>query len=56
MDKIKIDLSKTNPEIVGENYRLLKKHLGCDDPYKETKDYYNQYFAKNIKDYENLLN
>lgn len=48
-----IDFSKTNPEIVGENYRLLKKHLGCDDPYKETKDYYNQYFAKNIKDYEN---
>lgn len=27
-----IDFLKTNPEIVGENYRLLKKHLGCDDP------------------------
>lgn len=46
-----LDFSKTNPEIVGENYRLIKEHTGCADPYSETKQYYNRLFQKRIEDY-----
>ncbi len=50
-----LDFSKTNPEIVGENYRLIKQHLGCDDPYKDTKVYYNQLFLENIDAYDEKI-
>ena len=50
-----LDFSKTNPEIVGESYRLIKQHIGCDDPYKETKTYYNQFFLANIDSYDEKI-
>ena len=50
-----IDFSKTNPEIVGENYRLIKQHIGCEDPYKDTKSYYNRLFSENIKLYDEKI-
>lgn len=50
-----LDFSKTNPEIVGENYRLIKQHLGCDDPYKDTKAYYNRLFLENIDTYDEKM-
>lgn len=50
-----LDFSKTNPEIVGENYRLMKQHTGCADPYKETKIYYNQLFLENLGAYEEKI-
>ncbi len=48
----RLDFSKTNSEILGENYRLIKQHTGCEDPYKETKDYYNQLFLENFRTYD----
>ncbi|MBQ7933683.1 MAG: DUF89 family protein [Lachnospiraceae bacterium] len=48
----RLDFSKTNSEILGENYRLIKQHTGCGDPYKETKDYYNQLFLENFHAYD----
>jgi len=36
------DMSKTNPEIMGEIWALIEKVIGTDDPYKEIKSYYNQ--------------
>ena len=50
-----MDFTKTNPEIVGENYRLIKQHIGCDDPYKNTKEYYNKLFLENIDSYEDKI-
>jgi len=50
-----MDFTKTNPEIVGENYRLFKQHIGCDDPYKETKQYYNKLFLENMDSYEEKI-
>ena len=50
-----MDFNKTNPEIVGENYRLIKAHTGCADPYKETKKYYNQFFMGQIGAYEEKI-
>ena len=43
-----LDFSKTNPEIVGENFRLIKEHTGCADPYRETKQYYYRLFLERI--------
>ena len=48
----KLDFSKTNPQIAGENYRLLKRHIGCDDPYREIKTYYNRYFLEHMDLFE----
>lgn len=50
-----LDFSKTNPEIVGENYQLIKQYIGCVDPYKDTKSYYNQFFLENISIYEKKI-
>ena len=50
-----LDFSKTTPEIIGENYRLIKQHIGCVDPYKDTKAYYNQFFLENISTYDEKL-
>ena len=51
----KIDFSKTNPEIVGENYRMIKEHTGCADPYKDTKNYYNQLFLSKFDEYDEKI-
>lgn len=50
-----MDFSKTNPEIVGENFRLIKEHTGCADPYKETKQFYNRKFSENMTAYEEKI-
>ncbi len=36
-----LDFNKTNPEVAGDTYAMLKKHIGNDDPYKEVRDYFN---------------
>ncbi len=36
------DRTKTNPEIMGELWALIKDVIGTDNPYKEMKSYYNQ--------------
>ena len=35
-----IDFSKTNPEIIGQNYQIIKRFVGLDDPYKENLPYH----------------
>ena len=51
----RMDYSKTNPEVVGENFRLIKEHTGCADPYKETKQYYNRLFMEHMEEYEEKI-
>lgn len=50
-----LDFSKSTPEVVGENYRLIKQHISCADPYKDTKAYYNQFFLENIEIYDHRI-
>lgn len=50
-----LDFSKTTPEIAGENYRLIKQHIGCTDPYRDTKTYYNQFFLENSSVYDKKI-
>lgn len=39
-----IDFEKTNPEVIGEIFGIIKKHVGVDDPYGELKAHYNEMF------------
>lgn len=36
-----LDFQKTNPEVIGETFAILKSHLKNDDPYYEVRKYYN---------------
>ena len=36
-----MDFQKTNPEVIGETFAILKEHLKNDDPYYEVRKYYN---------------
>lgn len=51
----KVDFNKTNPEISGETFAILKKHLGNDDPYYEVRKYYNNLLMKLSGTYENKI-
>ena len=51
-----VDFSKTNPEIIGNTFRILKEHIGNEDPYKETRRYYNQMFLKMERVFEDKIN
>lgn len=51
----KVDFNKTNPEISGETFRILKKHLKNKDPYLEVRNYYNNLLMKLSKTYEEKI-
>lgn len=51
-----MDFSKTNPEIIGETFQMLKAHIGNDDPYFQVRQYYNQLFLKELDHFEKRIN
>ncbi len=51
-----IDFSKSNSEVIGSTFRLLKEHIKNDDPYRETREYYNKLFLDMIDKFENEIN
>lgn len=51
----RLDSSWTSPEVAGANYRLIKQYAGCDDPYRDTKEYYNRFFLDNMEIYEERI-
>lgn len=48
----KIDFNKTNPEIIGETFRLLKIHTNNNDPYKHIRKYYNDLFLNQFHQFD----
>jgi len=50
-----VDFSKTNPEIIGKNYQIIKRYVGLEDPYKELKSQYNQMFLEKLPEYDKKL-
>lgn len=57
-----MDFNQTNPEIIGATFRLLKKHIGCEDPYKNLRLHYNTlflnkmaYFDQQIETFEQAI-
>ena len=45
-----IDFEQTTPELVGEIFQLVKAQLDCNDPYLETRTYYNKLFLEQSKE------
>ncbi len=50
-----VDFSKSNPEIIGETFKILKEHIKNDDPYKETRNYYNTLFLNSLDSFEDKI-
>ena len=50
------DFSMTSPEIIGCTFRMLKGHIHNDDPYQETRNYYNDLFLKLSDQIEDAAN
>lgn len=51
----KMDFEITIPEIVGEIFGMIKKHINNPDPYKETRNYYNALFLKLLPEFERKI-
>jgi damage-control phosphatase, subfamily I len=51
-----VDFDKTNPEIIGATFRLLKEHIRSDDPYLEIRRYYNNLFLNKVNEFETAIN
>ena len=52
----KIDFDKSNPEIIGMIFELVKKHLNNEDPYQEIRQYYNNLFLQSYDDFDKKIN
>lgn len=50
-----IDFTRTNPEVIGATFRMLKRHIGNDDPYRETRQRYNRLFVEHSARFENAI-
>jgi uncharacterized protein with ATP-grasp and redox domains len=48
--------TSSTPEVIGEIFVLLKKEIGNEDPYKETRVQYNKMFLEQIPDLEREIN
>ncbi|BCJ98565.1 damage-control phosphatase ARMT1 family protein [Anaerocolumna chitinilytica] len=55
LSKVDFNTSST-PELIGEIFTLLKKETGNADPYKETREHYNEMFLERIPDIEREIN
>ena len=51
----KIDFNKSNPEIIGMIFELVKKHLNNEDPYQEIRQYYNNLFLQSYDDFDKKI-
>ncbi|MDF2885582.1 MAG: hypothetical protein K0R54_6158 [Clostridiaceae bacterium] len=51
----KMDFEITTPEIIGEIFGMVKKYTNNPDPYKETRNYYNNLFLKLIPEFEKKI-
>jgi len=51
----KISFEATTPEIIGDIFEIIKIHTNNPDPYKETRNYYNNMFLKLIPDFEKKI-
>jgi len=47
-----LDYSKGTPEISGETFRILKQHIGNDDPYYALRKHYNTLFLSKENNFE----
>lgn len=43
-----VDFTKTNPEIIGEVFALVKEYIHDQDPYRQIRNDYNEMFLKQL--------
>lgn len=48
--------ASTTPELIGDIFEFLKQETGNEDPYKETRRYYNEMFLKLEEQFEQTIN
>lgn len=51
----KMNFELTTPEIIGEIFDMIKKHTNNEDPYKETRNYYNSLFLEMLPEVEKKI-
>lgn len=51
----KMDFQVTTPEIIGKIFGMIKKYTNNQDPYKETRNYYNTLFLKLLPEFERKI-
>ncbi|GEP63310.1 hypothetical protein CBE01nite_10780 [Clostridium beijerinckii] len=51
----KMYFEATTPEIIGEIFGMIKEHTNNQDPYKETRNYYNTLFSKLLPEFERKI-
>ncbi|MDG5854552.1 damage-control phosphatase ARMT1 family protein [Clostridium beijerinckii] len=51
----KMDFEETTPEVIGEIFGMIKEHTNNQDPYKETRNYYNTLFLKLLPEFERKI-
>ncbi|WP_294581547.1 DUF89 domain-containing protein [uncultured Thomasclavelia sp.] len=50
-----MEFKKSNPEIIGIIFELVKKHLDNSDPYHDIRKYYNDMFLNHYKQFETKI-
>lgn len=50
-----VDFTKTNPEIIGEVFDMVKAYIHHDDPYYQLRRDYNQMFLKQLNQLDNQI-
>ena len=51
-----IDFYQTNPEIIGEVFKLIKKLIDNDDLYVKIREYYNLMFLDKETEFKQIIN
>ena len=51
----KMDFASTTPEVIGDIFEMIKRYTNNQDPYKETRNYYNALFMKYIPQFEAII-
>jgi len=50
-----MDFSMTSPEVAGYTFKLVKEHIGDDDPYRHIKKHYNTMFLSRTAEFEDKI-
>lgn len=47
-----LDFQKTNPEVIGSTFQMIKQYTGNEDPYLELRTYYNHLFLELLPSFD----
>jgi len=50
-----MDFTRTNPEIIGDTFAMVKRHLHHEDPYRQLRHDYNALFLRKMDDFRSRI-